>query len=1096
MKFFLCLLIGGIFLQAFSSLRVGVIADELVDYSTWAKPHAILWKWGAVRELLKKLGYSPDLISAEELNLEGFLKYDAILISTDHTYPEKGGWGGEVAEALKEYVRQGGIYIMPIGVPHYISKDITTGKLEVGHWEDFFGWRASVSYGLGGLRLTKQGKELSLPDPAELPVRPIRTLEVTQSAVLVWSSDGVPCFRAIPYGKGWLLHWGGGEDMSEKVRDYWLESALKVAEACKQGRLRVMSFQELLAEEGWVGRSLDDLDRETFSPAPSPFSLPPIYVELRGAKKTYLRNPNPVLSLDGKWLMLGFPRGRGSEVLLILRGEGWDNAIEAEIPCSVQTALFKAGKIPDPTVGFNDQIARKEVAEKEWWFRKDFSWKPGEPTRLVFEGVDYSATFYLNGVRLGEHEGPFGGPIFDITGLVRDHNTLLVRLDPLPPDWTLVFKTNCVYGWHYVNCPPIGIWNSVRVERIPEVEITDLFISAQDAQQGLMSLYIALRGRRETFRGTIEGVISPANFLGEFYNFSLEVEGKNGFWEGHLQFTIPNPRLWYPNGLGEQNLYKLQVAFREGERYIDMRSTRFGIRTIKMEPLPDGPQSHLYNWTFIINGKAVFVKGTNWATLDAFLRLDAHRYRRFLTLAKDANIQILRSWGGGLLETDTFYDICDELGIMVWQEFPLTWQKFDVIRGSVADEIAQLNIRRLRNHPSLVLWCGGNEHSGQGWLIELLGRRCYELDGTRAYHRTDPFAGSIHNYDVYWGLQPLERNLELVAPFIGEFGLASPCAYESTLKYLPPQERETWPPKDESAFIHHTPTFSPKDMVHLLRYAKEFDPCEDLKGFIRGSQLAQATGVRVVLERMRTRFPFSTGVIYYKLTDVFPGCSWSTVDWYGVPKIAHYFVQDAYAPLQVVALFKSFSFSPGSSLETEIWLLDDLEEWKGRGEVLIRLYDAKLKEVVKKKIGFQSRGAKNYLISILDLPVPSEDYIPLLLVLDLEKDSRLITRNYYWFNFREKPGCLFSLPRTKLWARLEGEKLIVKNIGDLPAVGVYVSAPSISDCLLLEDGYFWLEPGEERVIRLEMMPNTEGEEKELEGLKVEAWNAEPTYPEH
>lgn len=1089
MKLLLLLLMEGLLLPALCSLNVGVIADELVDYSTWAKPFASLWKGEEICSYIKKLGHSAKLIHPDELSLEGLAKYDVILIATDHTYPERGAWGGEVATALREYVEKGGIYIMPIGVPHYISKDIISGKLDSGHWDDFFGWKASVCYGTGELRLTKQGKELSLPDPSNLPVRPIRVLEVDKSVVLVWSADCVPCMRTIPYGKGWLIHWGGGEDMSEKVRNYWLESALKVASACKQGLLRSMTFKEQLKEEGLADKSLDDLDREAFAPSRSPFDLPPLHIELKPTRKKMMDNPNPRLSLEGKWLMLGFPRGRGNEAELS-KGKGWDEAIEVDVPCSVQTALLRAGRIPDPTVGFNDQKARNEVSEKEWWFRKDFTWTPVENTRLVFEGVDYSATFYLNGVRLGEHEGPFGGPIFDITGIVREKNTLIVRIDPIPPDWTLVFKTNCVYGWHYVNCPPIGIWRPVRVERFPTVEITDLFISTSDAEKGLMSLFLSLRGKGK-FKGTIEGIIAPANFKGESYGFSLAVESQNGYWERHLQFSIPHPRLWYPNGLGEQNLYNLQIAFKDGEHILDARSTRFGIRTIKMAPLPDGPLPHLYNWTFVINGKPVFVKGANWATLDAFLRLDEDRYRRFLALAKDANIQILRCWGGGLLETDTFYDICDELGIMVWQEFPLTWQKFDVIREAVADEIAQLNIRRLRNHPSLVLWCGGNEHSGQGWLIELLGRRCYELDGTRPYHRTDPYGGSIHNYDVYWGLQPLERNLDLVAPFIGEFGLASSCAYESTLKYLPPEERNSWPPKDDSAFIHHTPTFTPQNMVHLLRYAKEFDPCEDLKGFIRGSQMAQATGLRVVLERMRTRFPRSTGVIYYKLTDVYPGCSWSTVDWYGVPKIAHYFVQDAYRPLQVVALFKSFSFPAGGGIETEIWLLDDREELKGKGELVMKLFDAKLKVIEEKRMEFESKGERTHKIANVSFPVPEQDNIPLFLVLDLRKAGKLIIRNYYWFNFREKPGCLWDLPRTRLSAKLNGQEFIVKNIGNLPAVGVNVFAPGVSDCLRLEDGYFWLEPGETKVIRWEMMRNIEGKLKKAEGFQVEAWNAEP-----
>ena len=202
--------------------------------------------------------------------------------------------------------------------------------------------------------------------------------------------------------------------------------------------------------------------------------------------------------------MLGLPKGTG-DARELTRTLWWKDASLARVPGSVQASLFEAGRIPDPTVGLNDIQARAEVAEKEWWFRRRFdssdgSWdfvelaKAGGRVRLVFDGVDYSATFWLNGERLGEHEGPFGGPTFDITPLIREHNTLVVRVDPLPPDWKLVFKTNCVYGWHYVNCPPIGIWQSVRLEAVGPAEITELFVAATDPQSGTVDVHIVTRG--------------------------------------------------------------------------------------------------------------------------------------------------------------------------------------------------------------------------------------------------------------------------------------------------------------------------------------------------------------------------------------------------------------------------------------------------------------------------------------------------------------------------------------------------------------------------------------------------------------------------
>lgn len=1085
-------------MAAAPALNVGVIADDLVDYSQWAAPHKALWTGAEVAKVLTAAGAAPTLLKKEDLALEGFKRFDAIVIATDHTYPERGSWGGPVSKALVEYVRGGGIYAMPAGIPHWTSKDLDTGKLEHNHWEDFFGFRGAMQAGRKPLRLTRQGTAVGLSDPAGVNAAAARTMNFPASAVLVWSSDYVPCLSVVPVGRGWLIHWGGGDNgtMDRAMRDYWISALPKVIAAARAGQIQATAPQKLLEVEGLAGKSMDDVDRETFAPGPGPLESKPTPVKLEPESTPQPEFRSVQVSLDGPWQMLGMQRGTGDARQLVF-GEGWDQAVAAEVPCSVQTALFKAGRIPDPTVGFNDQKARAEVAEKEWWFRRQFDWQPGGRTRLVFDGVDYSATFWLNGVRLGEHEGPFGGPTYDVTAIVRPHNVLVVRVDPLPPDWTTVFKTNCVYGWHYVNCPPIGIWRSVRIEAVPKVEVDELFVAATDTKTGTVDAYVALSGPQDGYTGQLECRVGPANFEGKAYRFSLPVESKGQRWTHHVRFQVPEPRLWWPVDLGEQPLYRMDVRLVESGQVVDGRRTRFGIRTIRMAPLPGGPRPDRYNWTFVVNDRPTFLKGCNWATIDAFLRLDENRYRRFLTMARDEHIQIMRSWGGGLLETDLFYDLCDELGIMVWQEFPLTWQKFEVLRPAVSDEIAVLNVRRLRNHPSLALWCGGNEHQGQGPLIELLGRRCLELDGTRPYHRSDPYGGSIHNYDVYWGKQPFEANIKLVPldnppAVIGETGLASPCAVESTLKFLPDDERAVWPPPDGGSFVHHTPTFTPANMDHLNRQARELDRCEDLAGFTRGSQLAQALGLRLVLERMRACWPNATAMVFYKLTDVFPGCSWSTVDYYGVPKIAHWFVQDAFAPLHVCATYEALDVKPGEKLAVRFFLVDDIESLAGPVKVLARFYDARLGQFGTSQIDVNLlKPIRVQMVGKTEQLIPAENASPILMSVELKVGDRVEDRTFHWFNFRQRPGCLFELPRTTLRASRQDNELVVENTGPLPAVAVQVDSPGGSDSLLCSDGYFWLDPGETRRVALQVMPNIDGQKHDPHGLQVSAWNAEP-----
>ncbi|MBP7933256.1 MAG: hypothetical protein KA354_01295 [Phycisphaerae bacterium] len=1081
---------------------IGVIADDLVDYSQWVSQHKDLWRGSQVLPLLEDRGARPTLLRSEDLTLEGFSRFDAILISTDHTYPERGAWGGPVAKALVEYVRGGGVYVMPIGIPHWSSKDLETGRLESGHWNDFFDLRGSAAAGRGPLALTRQGQAISLPDPAGLDARPVRSIDCKEQAVLVWSADYLPCLSAIPFGKGWLLNWLGGPEgtMAQGVRDYLMSAAVSTLRAAKGGRLKATDMRGLMAAEGLAGKSLDDLDRRSFAPGRSPFESRPIEITLSLDDPPAPAQPfvRKTISLDGTWEMMGVPTGAADprSMVQVEQGRGWHAAIGINIPCSVQTGLFTAGKIPDPAVGFNDQIARQEVAAKEWWFRKGFD-RPGTgQVRLIFDGVDYSATFWLNGHRLGEHEGPFGGPEYDVTSLLREHNVLVVRLDPLPPDWKQVFKTNCVYGWHYVACPPIGIWQSVRLELEPEIKIHDLFVAAADAQKGLINLATELDGPESGFRVSMEGLIRPANFQGKAYRFKVPIESRAPHAVRHWRLTLPEPRLWWPVDLGEPNLYRLDLVIRDGERVIDGTGTRFGVRTIRMAPTPGGPAPHQYNWTFVINGRPTFMKGCNWCTLDAFLRLTPDRYRRFLTLAKDEHIQIMRSWGGGLLETDTFYNLCDEMGIMVMQEFPLTWQVFDNLRLSVSDEIAHRNIVRIRNHPSLAMWCGGNEHQGQGPLIELLGRRCLELDGTRPYHRTDPYGGSLHDYGVYWGRQPFEHYLTLV-PYkngpiaIGETGLASPCAVESTLRFLPEPERQVWPPPDNGTFIHHTPTFTRENMDFLNRHAKELDPCADLAGFTRGAQLAQALGLRLVLERMRCNWPQATAMIFYKLTDVYPGCSWATVDYYGVPKIAHDFVRNAFAPLHVCALFESLDAEPGKPLKIRAMLLDDTEQLAANSEITVRLFNGLLKEVAAHQLLPRGKPERVQDLGELALPIPDRDAAPLLLVLDLRREGKLLDRTWYWFNFRCRPGCLFQLPRTTLRAEHQRGRVTMTNTGQTPAVGVQAIAPEASDSLRVSDGHLWLNPGETRIIGAELMANVDGHTPAIGVPHVTAWNADP-----
>ena len=830
--------------------------------------------------------------------------------------------------------------------------------------------------------------------------------------------------------------------------------------------------------------SMDELDRRSYNPGPAPLDSKAKSVSLK--KGPVAHAPGALtMSLDGDWDMA---EGGTAEDRL---GKAWGDAVTAKVPGSVHSALFAAGRIPDPKFGRNDAIAH-EQSFKTWWFKRAFPRPQGSrEEKLVFDGVAIRGGVWLNGQFLGVHDGMFGGPEFKVASLLRDENTLTVRLDPAPgdpkawnnPDWKKTVVFNNVWGWHYSSIPALGIWRSVRLEGAPTVRIAHPFVTTRDAAKGAAALVADFQGPANGWAGRLSGTIEPDNFPGEVYRFVESVKSSEGLKRSHFRFNIPAPRLWWPNDLGEQNLYRLKLSFEPaGGGVADFKQTTFGLRTIEMGPLPGGPRGNLYNWTFVINKRPVFVKGNGWCTMDSSMDFSRERYDRFLTLAQLQHVQMVRGWGSGAPETDEFYDLCDRKGIMVLQEWPTAWDSHLVQPYEALEETVRLNTLRIRNHPSLAMYGGGNESGNPfGKAIDMMGRYAVELDGTRAFHRGEPWGGSQHNYNCYWGRQPLDHNLNMSATFWGEFGLACMPVYESVLRYLPDNEKSVWPAPKGGSLIHHTPIFgSAEDWSRLSQYSAYFVEPTDLKAFVTGSQLSQAVGVRHTLERARTRWPQCTGALYYKMNDNYPAASWSCADWYGAPKIGHYFFQDAFAPLHACVIFSSVN-NNGKAVSWPVFLLDDADALKGsQWKVGVRAYDAKLQVI--KTGSYSGSGAITapHKLGEFALEAAQTDTAPLLVVAEVRKNGALADRTFYFVNYEAVKGSLFKLPRTTLALEAKDGRAVVTNKGPVPAVGAAVLQPGHLDTFTADDNYFWLDPGESNSVRV----------NSTDGLKVEAWNAD------
>ena len=610
------------------------------------------------------------------------------------------------------------------------------------------------------------------------------------------------------------------------------------------------------------------------------------------------------------------------------------------------------------------------------------------------------------------------------------------------------------------------------------------FIATRDAQRGIVDLAAALEGPESGWKGKIIGVIEPDNFTGKSYHWTSDIQADGAKKPLHLRFAIPEPHLWWPNGLGEPNLYRLKMAFiPEGSGVSDVKQVSFGLRTIEMAPLPSGPAPQLFNWTFVVNKRPMFVKGTGWCTMDSSMDFSRARYEHLIKLAALQNVQMLRAWGGGMPETDEFYDLCNRYGIMVMQEWPTAWNshKEGYQPYPVLEETVRLNILRLRNNPSLAMWTGGNESSDPtGPAIDMMGRYSIELDGTRAFHRGEAYGGSLHNYSCDWDQQPLDKALSLTSIFFGEFGMRSMPVYESVQRYLPDAEKNLWPAPANGTLAHHTPLFNKMcDMDRLNKFAGYFSESRTMEEFCTASQVAATTCVRHTLELSRTRWPESTGALYYKMNDNYPAASWACVDWYGAPKMNHYFFQQAFAPLHACMLFSTFNMS-GTAPSLPVFLLDDADALKSEGawEVVVRAYDSQLAEI--KRESYTGTGAIDRVKKLGEFKLTLEQTSskPLLFVVEVRRNGTLAGRTFYWTNYEQVKDGLFRLPKTSVSLEIKDGAAVMKNTGTLPAVGVNVGRPGHAHTFYANENYFWLDPGETKTVKV----------NETEGLKVFGWN--------
>jgi len=656
------------------------------------------------------------------------------------------------------------------------------------------------------------------------------------------------------------------------------------------------------------------------------------------------------LDLTGKWEFKEYPLS--ARRMRDLNPADWKIT---HVPCSIFNALIAAGQIKQTDINTNPENFAW-VSEKPWIYRKIFDIPAGllncDRVDLVFDGLDTIATIWLNDKLIGKTNNMFIPFRFDVTPLLKQRNNLLlVKFEPAiqyakklmdrytsfsesdfsNPYRVYIRKAQYQFGWDF--CPQLpgcGIWRPVRLETIKKAGLDDIHIQTVNCNRHYADIKIAVKLNtltEEEFLCKLT-LSAPSPSPSEGLDKQI-IEHNLTFNPGEdsqsAVIRIENPSLWWPAGYGRQHLYQLAVQLLNDDEIIDQAQKKFGIRIIKLNRPPQQPGK---NFQFQINGQPIFARGANWVPPSIFVgSVTDNDYEKLLHAAKKANINMLRVWGGGYYETDKFYELCDQLGIMVWQDFMFACAYYPDRQWFLkeVENEATVIVKRLRNHPCLVLWCGNNEidwmHAtgrlgrskkfhGKAIYHKLLPQLAAELNPDTDYIPTTPLDEkdkfktrqplTTHQWDVWAGHQPIRQYLcpsQNIPRFVTEFGLQSLPHVETIKNFCPPEQLRI------GSQILEKHNYQLDGNSRLYRYTGElFGSPKNLEQFVYLSQITQARAAKAYVEHLRAHNFRNNGVLFWQFNDCCPAITWSAIDYTKEPKALFYYAKRFFSKLLIAVV--------------------------------------------------------------------------------------------------------------------------------------------------------------------------------------------------
>ncbi|MEI6456269.1 MAG: glycoside hydrolase family 2 protein [bacterium] len=796
------------------------------------------------------------------------------------------------------------------------------------------------------------------------------------------------------------------------------------------------------------------------------------------------------------------------------RAEGEKNWFDARVPGCVHLDLMRIGLIEDPFMGANESTVQW-IGDKGWEYRREFILGPNDAAwrhiELVCKGLDTYANVYINDSLVMVADNMFRDWYSDIRRYLRPGKNVIrihfpsvtgenkLRYERMnlryPGDEKVVCRKAAYhFGWDWgPTLITSGIWRPIYIRFRDDVNVTNIQYIQRSLSDSVAEMTAVV-----TINSSVKDSVNVKIIVDSSPVIHEKIEvGAKSMTMYKKDFIIRNPRLWWPNGMGNQDMYLMTHEVSQGDEIVGKGEKRLGLRTIALIQEED---SHGKSFYFRVNGLPVFAKGANYIPQDNFVpRVSDSNYRALLTDAKNAGINMLRVWGGGIYENDIFYDLCDEMGIMVWQDFMFACAMYPGDKGfldNVKVEAIQ-NIARLRHHPSLALWCGNNEID-EGWknwgwqkqygyskedsaevydtyreiFEKILPESVDMYDPGRSYIPTSPLfgwgrkesmsRGDNHYWGVWWGKEPFEVYRKKVGRFASEYGFQGFPDMSTIEKFTNPEDR------DLSSQVLKVHEKHPAGFETIEEYmARDYRKPKDFESYAMVSQLLQAEGMKTAIEAHRRAMPRCMGTLYWQLNDCWPVISWSSRDYYGKKKALHYWLKDLYAPILISPVIEDG--------RVRIYVVSDLlKNEKGIIEIRLIGFDGETRMEKRFAVNIPSGSSTVVFDTLRNSLLDGIDSLSAVLSVKLRCENGTSSRNNLYFA-RIKELNLVQ-PEIKIRAAGIPGGFRITITSDKLAKSVFISTNAEG---YFSDNYIDLLPGEKREIRFLMAPVFKGKSLDM-----------------